>query len=145
MAELRGRSGRAVTTPPAGWTPESRPPDDSWELGARVIRPYILTGGRTRPAAPPLAIEAMLESSDEGLAWASELLPEQRQVVALCTQPVSVAEVASRLAAPLGVICVLVAEMVDADWLHVYEPDADLAADVELLQRLIARVKAIPA
>lgn len=119
--------------------------DDSWELGARVVRPYIITGGRTRTSAPSLAVETMLEASDEGRGSSSELPPEQRLVVGMCAGPLSVAEVASRLSTPLGVVRVLVAEMVAAGWLHLLEPDTELAADVELLQRLIARVKAIPA
>jgi len=145
MADGQGRSRRAAISPRANEAPDARPLDDSWELSARVIRPYILTGGRTRTSAPSLAVETMLESSDEGQGWSSELPTEQRLVVGVCARPLSVAEVASRLSAPLGVVRVLVAEMVATGWLHVFKPDADLAADVELLQRLIARVKAIPA
>jgi uncharacterized protein DUF742 len=159
MADTRGHHGRAVTPTPPGSDPDDPPVsptgtgsdlaglavDDRWELQARVIRPYILTGGRTRPAAPTLAVETMLEASENGWDWSAELPLEQRLVVELCTQPLSVAEVAARLTMPLGVVRVLVAEMVDTDMLHVFGPAPDLAADVALLQRLIARVKAIPA
>jgi uncharacterized protein DUF742 len=158
MAETWGGSGTFPTAPHPEISSETAnrgrfprrsrdggPLDDSWELGARVIRPYILTGGRTRPAAPTLAVEAMLEATGDGLACAPDLPPEQRHAVTLCRLPLSVAEVASRLSMPLGVVRVLVAEMVDDGWLHVFDATTDLAVDVALLQRLIARVKAIPA
>jgi hypothetical protein len=119
-------------------------PDDAWEVAAGVVRPFLFTKGRTRPGNRTLAVEAMLSSTprDEAL---SLLPPEQRQIVHLCREPKSVAEVAAKLAAPLGVVRVLVADLADDSLLEVSEHEPDLAADVALLQRLIARVKAIPA
>jgi hypothetical protein len=75
----------------------------------------------------------------------AQLAPEQRQIVELCRQPRSVAEVAAKLATPLGVVRVLIADLADDAWLLVFDPPPGLAADINVLQRLIARVKAIPA
>jgi hypothetical protein len=117
-------------------------PDDAWELAARVVRPYLLTRGRTRSETRHLAVNAMLATRrDAGTGTGTELLaPEQRQIVDLCREPQSVAEVAAKLATPLGVVRVLVADLADAALLDVFEPPSDPAADVHLLQRLIARV-----
>lgn len=119
--------------------------DDNWELEAGVVRPYLFTNGRTRPDSHLLPVEAMVSTTDKGVAAVVELTPEQRRIVELCaTGSLSVAEIAAHLTTPLGVVRVLVADLADEHLLEVFEGAADLAADVELLQRLIARVKAIP-
>ncbi len=120
-------------------------PDDDWEVEAGVVRPYLFTHGRTRPGSHLLALEAMVSATDKGGAAVVELTPEQRRIVELCTPgALSVAEIAAHLSMPLGVVRVLVADLAEDHLLEVFEGAVDLAADVELLQRLIARVKAIP-
>ncbi|HEY8547891.1 MAG TPA: DUF742 domain-containing protein [Acidimicrobiales bacterium] len=120
-------------------------PDDDWELEAGVVRPYLFTNGRTRPERELLAVEAMVTATDKGGAATAELTPEQRRVVELCaTRTQSVAEIAAHLSMPLGVVRVLVADLADDHLVEVFEGATDLVADVKLLQRLIARVKAIP-
>jgi hypothetical protein len=122
------------------------PPDDSWEVAAGVVRPYLLTRGRTRPApGHDLPVEAIVTTTPWGHDQAGGLPPEQRAVIELCTQPQSIAEVASRLSAPLGVIRVLIGDLAGDDLVEATDTRTDLAADVQLLQRLIARVRAIPA
>lgn len=119
--------------------------NDAWELAAGVVRPYVLTQGRTRPTSRALAVEAMVCATARGREQLTDLTLEQREIVELCTTAQSVAEVASKLGTPLGVARVLVADLVEIRLLEVFEGATDLVADVELLQRLIARVKAIPA
>ena len=120
-------------------------PDASWEVEAGVVRPYLFTRGRTRSAGRQLAIETMVAATAMGRDKASCLPPEQRGIVELCAHPQSVAELGARVSAPLGVLRVLVADLADDGLVDVHEPEADLAADVQLLERLIARVRAIPA
>ena len=87
----------------------------------------------------------MVAATPAGRDKASSLPPEQRGIVELCAHPQSVAELGARLAAPLGVLRVLVADLADDDLVEVHEAEADLADDVQLLERLIARVRTIPA
>jgi hypothetical protein len=120
--------------------------EDAWEVGAGVIRPYLFTRGRTRPAERTLAVETMLVARGAyGWSTVRDLALEQRKILELCQAPRSVAEVAAKLSIPLGVVRVVLADLIEAQLLEVRSPrtDRDLAADVELLQRLIARVKAI--
>jgi Protein of unknown function (DUF742) len=119
--------------------------DDAWEIEAGVVRPYVFTQGRTRATSRTLPVETMVRTSPMGRLHPVDIPPEQRSIVALCDTAQSIAEVAARLHAPLGVVRVLVADLTDTGLLQVFEGAGDLAADVELLQRLIARVKAIPA
>jgi hypothetical protein len=122
-----------------------RRPDPTWEVEAGVVRPYLFTGGRTRSASRHLAVETIVVATPLGRDLAPGLPPERRGVVELCAHPQSVAELGARLAAPLGVMRVLVADLADDGLVDVHEAIADLAADVDLLERLIARVRAIPA
>jgi len=119
--------------------------DESWELAAGVVRPYVLTRGRTRPETRALAVEAMVCATPAGRQRVPQLTPEQRRIVELCRVAQSVAEVAAKLGTPLVVARVLIGDLVEAGLLEAFEGATDLVADVELLQRLIARVKAIPA
>lgn len=120
-------------------------PDDDWEVEAGVVRPYLFTNGRTRPENHLPAVEAMVTATDKGGAATMELAPERRRIVELCLPGTrSVAEIAAHLSMPLGVVRVLVADLAEDHLLEVFEGAVDLAADVELLQRLIARLKAMP-
>jgi hypothetical protein len=119
--------------------------DDAWEVEAGVVRPYVFTQGRTRTESQTLAIEAMVCSTPAGRDGQVALPPEQRSIVSLCESAQSVAEIAAKLRAPLGVVRVLVTDLTDTGLLEIFEGSTELAADVQLLQRLIARIKAIPA
>lgn len=119
------------------------PADDGWELDAGIVRPYLFTGGRTRPRrAVTLPVEAMLTSTALARATASTLPGEQRRIVEICCAPHSVAELAAAVSTPLGVLRVLVADLVTVGLIDVHEVD-DPADDIVLLQRLITRIEAI--
>jgi hypothetical protein len=79
-----------------------------------LVRPYSRTGGRTKPKRD-LDLEAIVASTVNGReAVTSPLLsPEHVSVIQLCQGTVSVAEIAARLAVPLGVARVIIADMAD--------------------------------
>lgn len=118
---------------------------DAWEVAAGVVRPYVLTQGRTRSTSRTLPVEAMVCATPHGRERAAWLPLEQRQIVELCATAKAVAEVAAKLGTPLGVVRVLVADLIDGGLMELFHGSPELVADVELLQRLIERVKAIPA
>jgi hypothetical protein len=117
-------------------------PDDGWEVEAGIVRPYLFTQGRTRPALTSLAVEAVVTTTGLGRATSTALPAEQRRIVDECHAPRSVAELAAMLRTPLGVVRVLIADLVATGLLDVHDT-ANPADDIELLHRLIARVKAI--
>ena len=98
------------------------------------VRPYVLTGGRTR-ASRELSIESLVSV---GLVGGRPRGPvatlEQRQVVDLCAQPRSIAEVAALVRVPLGVARVLVADLADTGAVTVH---ATVATDVDLMRRVL--------
>ena len=117
-------------------------PDDAWEVEAGIVRPYLFTRGRTRPALAALAVEAMVVTTSLGRATASTLDAEQRRIVDECRAARSVLETPARLGTPLGVVRVLVSDLVATGLVDLHDT-ANPADDIDLLNRLIARVKAI--
>jgi hypothetical protein len=87
---------------------------------AALVRPYTWTGGRTRSSLD-LRLETLVSSSQDALARPHELGWEYRAVAGLCRHPHSVAEVAAKLAVPLGVARVLLSDMAEEDLVIVHE------------------------
>lgn len=91
------------------------------------VRPYSLTGGRTR-CGHVLLVEtfvAALEPPEERRELTSgglnsRVLPEIKAIVGLCRRMRSVAEVAALLKMPLGVVRVLLSDLADQGKIRVY-------------------------
>lgn len=112
----------------------------------RLCRPYVLTGGRTRGRGVDIPLEAV--ALTVGPAWESgrRVPPEAFDIAELCNNPRSVAEIASRLALPLGVVRVLVADLAADHALRIGATapgDAPRAVRIALLERLLAGVRAL--
>jgi hypothetical protein len=112
--------------------PESDGEESAAADGFRV-RPYVLTGGRTR-ASRELPIESLVSIGLPGRPRGPVVTLEQRQVVDLCAQPRSIAEVAALVRVPLGVARVLVADLADSGAVTVH---ATVPADVALMRRVL--------
>jgi hypothetical protein len=85
------------------------------------VRPYAVTGGRTRPRYQ-LAIEALVSTSGYGQQHSTGLIPEYQSICTLCRDLRSVAEIASYLGVPLGVARVLVGDMAEEGLVRVHQP-----------------------
>ncbi|MDX3548243.1 DUF742 domain-containing protein [Streptomyces europaeiscabiei] len=101
------------------------------------VRPYSLTGGRTR-FGHVLLVEtfvAVLEAPAEqprlaggsahmlgggGGSPHSKVMPEMRAIVELCRRMRTVAEIAALLKMPLGVVRVLLSDLADQGKIRVY-------------------------
>ncbi|MBQ0828223.1 DUF742 domain-containing protein [Streptomyces tagetis] len=105
------------------------------------VRPYSLTGGRTRfghvllvetfvgATAGTAALEAAeerkeLTGGDPAALGAgrlsSRVMPEMRAIVELCRRMRTVAEIAALLKMPLGVVRVLISDLADQGKIRVY-------------------------
>jgi len=116
--------------------------DDKWadRDSGPVVRPYALTGGRTEPATGEiLDLIAIVVAARTGVRTGdlAGLSPEHRKILALCDQPVTVVDVASDTALPLGVVRVLLADLLVQGRLTVMRqqhaserPSADLLEEV---------------
>ena len=110
----------------------------------RVVRPYVLTGGRTRPTGPTLALDTTIRTAvTEVSAPPRPDTPEAERIVELCHTPTSLAELAGRLTIPVGVVRVLVGDLAGAGTLIVDPPTPGVATDVGLLEKLLDGIRAL--
>jgi hypothetical protein len=107
-----------------------------------TVRPYFLTGGRTR-SQHELAFETIVRSTDLAERRISALAFERAKIVHLCLAPHSVAEVSAKLHIPLGVAQVLAGDMVGDGLLTMSQSIGSPADDVSLLKRLINGVRVL--
>ena len=120
-------------------TPEGPPEND---LGVR-IRPYALTGGRTR-AGTELAIETMVSTTSDGATAQGRLTLERARIVALCAAPQSLAEISAHLGLHLGVVRVLVGDLAQEGLLAVNRPShVGDRPDLRLLERVLDGLQAL--
>ncbi|MBB6438299.1 DUF742 domain-containing protein [Streptomyces candidus] len=108
-----------------------------------LVRPYAMTGGRTRPRYQ-LAIEALVHTTAEPARLQGQL-PEHQRICHLCREIKSVAEISALLSIPLGVARILVADLAEAGLVAIHQPGGDEAAggqpDVTLLERVLSGLR----
>ena len=129
--------------PPAGR-------DGKWvrrDLGP-VVRPYAVTGGRTEPAdgevldlvAVVVAVGRDSEAGDDPIRQ----IPEHRKILRLCQRPVTVADIASDTALPVGVVRVLLADLTAQGTIAVAQkrPDGQRTGS-DVLQEILNGLRAL--
>lgn len=102
-----------------------------------LVRPYILTAGRT-DSRVYLPLEAPIETlpAEESPHWHRNDV--RAQILTLCIDHPSVAEIAARLSLPLGVARVLIGDLVTQGHLRVHTT-LDDSATVDERRELIGR------
>ncbi|WP_101257489.1 DUF742 domain-containing protein [Streptomyces barkulensis] len=88
------------------------PEEGLWldEAAGRLVRPYTVSNGRTRPTAD-FNLLTMVRST--GAEPQSCLGPDHAQVLSLCDGPITVAEIAAHVRLPAVVTKVLLSDLVD--------------------------------
>jgi hypothetical protein len=113
---------------------------------ARLVRPYAMTGGRTRSLdGSTMPLETLVVVNARAVAAFAALQFERADVVALCDRWQSVAEVSARLDLPLGVTKVLVGDLYAEGLLDVQLPmsGAEGRPDAALLGKVLDGLQAI--
>ncbi|WP_406078112.1 DUF742 domain-containing protein [Micromonospora sp. NBC_00858] len=110
-------------------------------------RPFVLTSGRVAGADPAIGLETQVTVRADSGWWTGPpgvlLAPELQAIIALCTEPISVAELSARTRLHFGVTRVLVGDLRAAGHLDVHVTDADGAFDPNLILRVIDGLRAI--
>jgi hypothetical protein len=88
------------------------PRDPVWldEDAGRLVRPYTVSNGRTRPTAEFELLSLVMAT---GRGTHGELGPEHTRVLSLCRGPTSVAEIAAHISLPAAITKVLLSDLVD--------------------------------
>ncbi|HEX4814828.1 MAG TPA: DUF742 domain-containing protein [Nonomuraea sp.] len=84
------------------------------EEAGPVVRPYAVARGRTRPASSALDLLASVVSTGSPAPPGAELSAQHRRVISSVTgRPRPVAEVASEVGLPVGVVRVLLGDLLE--------------------------------
>lgn len=102
----------------------------------RLVRPYMITQGRTRPAAD-LALEALVEAREGAAERLAGYAFESRRIVERTHSPCSIAELAADLGVPIGVARVLVGDLAASGEVIIHRTASADGPDVPLLERLL--------
>ncbi|RIV37259.1 DUF742 domain-containing protein [Micromonospora radicis] len=116
------------------------------EVGPTGLRPFVLTAGRVAGADPTIGLETQVTARATSEPWhltATRLTPELQAIVALCGEPISVAEISAKTRLQFGVTRVLVGDLRAAGYLDVHVHDVDDALDPDVILRVIDGLRAI--
>jgi len=119
---------------------------DALDLVQRgVVRPYVLTRGRTASSLGTIALHAPVLALITTDQPGRNATPEDRKIVELCQTPTSVAELSARMRTPVGVVRVLIGDLADARMVQVRQTadEPDEHRDVRLLERLLDGIRAL--
>ena len=112
--------------------------DSRQQEPGRLVRPYYMTGGRTRPAHDDLELETLVSTTALGATSPKVGGVERRAIVSLCRDLLSIAEVSARLDLPLGVARVLIGDMAEEGFVILHRPTTvGDRPDLALLQRVL--------
>lgn len=96
--------------------------DDAYETG-EVVRPFVLTSGRTHPVRTELRLETLATALPAALS--APLGFERLRIVELCQSPRSLAEIAALLPVPLGVARVLLGDLAAERYVRIHQHEVD--------------------
>lgn len=109
-----------------------------------VVRPYAMTRGRTRPAGEMFDLLAIVTATGAVPPRSVWLSPEHLALLRLCRAPATVADLASDIDLPLGVVRVLLGDMRDEALISVRPPEyGRLKTDELVLEEVLNGLRAL--
>lgn len=112
------------------------------EEAGRLIRPFTVSNGRTRPSTHFDMLTLVMST---GVRPAADLGPDHDTVLSLCSTPVSVVELAALMKLPVAVTKVLLSDLVQQEALTARAPrviEAATAANRETLEAVLDGLRA---
>ena len=115
----------------------------------RVVRPYALTAGRTRPTGANIDVVALVSAAstfpagDAPKEEVSDLGPEHVRLLRFCRSRPSVADLAAELDLPLGVVRILLADLRERGLVTIYPPVRAGLADMRILKEVADALRRI--
>ncbi|MFF0448845.1 DUF742 domain-containing protein [Streptomyces sp. NPDC004609] len=105
------------------------------DAAGRLVRPYTVSGGRTRPTAELDLLTLVMAT---GSAPRTQLGPEHAHALTLCAGPTSVAELSAHLRLPAVVTKVLLSDLLDCGAVTARAPrPPDTPTDRSLLEAVL--------
>lgn len=105
-----------------------------------LVRPYFLTGGRSRPSHRNLEMITLVTAVTRTVNEA--VSPEYAEIMQICRTPASVAEVSARLKVPLIVVKIMLSDLIERGYIVLSSPP--VTSDIpspELLQAVLDGIR----
>lgn len=112
-------------------------------MRSKRVRPYTLTGGRTR-TRHQLLVESLISVPRYDPALADSLMPESRSLYEVARSRTSIAELSVSLDLPLGVVRVLVSDLATQGAVFVHPTVQEYQHDTNVLERILDGLKRLP-
>ncbi|MEW2045546.1 DUF742 domain-containing protein [Streptomyces sp. NBC_00377] len=103
----------------------------------RLVRPFTLTGGRTRPSRADFTLITTVTAVDPPPAQATRPQPEHGRILRLCARPLAVAELAAHLDLPVSVVVIILCDLLEAGLITARPPRSVAGTpDLDLLEKV---------
>lgn len=105
-----------------------------------LVRPYMLAGGRSRPSQRDLEMITLVVATTDRV---NEVIsPEHDEVVSICQQPSSVAEISARMNLPLIVVKIILSDLIERGYVVFRSPRVTSDTPTpELLQAVLDGIR----
>jgi hypothetical protein len=116
------------------------------QVGGRIVRPYTMTGGRTSVGERPIALEALVVATVEGVRNRHRYRWESAEIITLSRKETAVIELAALLDVPIGVVKVLTGDLVVQGAVTVTDPPAVTTEGegyTDLLNKVLDGIKSL--
>ncbi|MBG0827174.1 DUF742 domain-containing protein [Planomonospora sp. ID67723] len=114
------------------------------EEAGPVVRPYAMTGGRTKPSSTAFDLLSMVVATGAEISPRAHLGSQHRRLLSLVGRARPIAEIASDVQLPIGVIRVLLGDLLDQGLILVRQPMPATASPAQsLLQEVINGLRAL--
>ncbi|MBB2915112.1 hypothetical protein FHS43_006432 [Streptosporangium becharense] len=114
-------------------------PEAQWvgDEAGPIVRPYILTRGRTEPSLGRFDLITLAVAIRPVSPREPGMDPECLAIVRFCRQAQSVAEIAAHLNLPAGTVRVLLGDLLDQGYIALQEPHSETDMHDERLYRAV--------
>ena len=112
----------------------------SHDPAGSLVRPYMLAGGRSRPGRRDLEMITLVVATTDRI---NEVIgPEHGDVVNLCQQPCSVAEISAWMNLPLIVVKIILSDLIERGYVVFRSsPTTSDTPSLQLLQAVLDGIR----
>ncbi len=132
-----------MSTHDMGAGPRNGVRPQTYKMKSKRVRPYALTGGRTR-TRHHLLVETLISVPEFDPVLAEALMPESRALYTRACQRMSIAELSATLTLPLGVVRVLISDLAGQNAVFIHPTAYAYHNNPQVLERILDGLKQLP-
>ena len=122
-----------------------QPSDGGWldQDAGPVVRPYALTGGRTRPSGQRFDLLDLVRAVRRAVHDLPRLSPEEAELLQRCQMPAPLVDLAAEVDLPVGVIRILVSDLRERGLVTIHRAQPAGLSDLKILQEVVDGLRRI--